>query len=203
MVAITARMRALRSKLLALRVGPGAAILPPDVKKIQLDFENSKHNAYLGSKKVWRQYLPRLKYYNPGVSMVVNRNEDVKGRAVMTVEFHPPNASGDSQSTATTQPADTTALVSIRTRTIIMKGRRSSEILDNLYEVTKATLVEESSEDKELRRQLASQFKERDERVQRNKEAIEAKKRQEEEEELFNVAKQQILLEGPESSEGP
>lgn len=135
--------------------------------------------------------------------MVVNRNEDVKGRAVMTVEFHPPNASGDSQSTATTQPADTTALVSIRTKTIIMKGRRSSEILDNLYEVTKATLVEESSEDKELRRQLASQFKERDERVQRNKEAIEAKKRQEEEEELFNVAKQQILLEGPEISEGP
>lgn len=41
----------------------------------------------MGARKFWRQCLPRLKFYNPGVAMTVKQTEDNAGPALLTLYF--------------------------------------------------------------------------------------------------------------------
>lgn len=146
-------------------------MLPRDVKRIHLDFAIKFDNGHFGARKFWRNYLPRLKYHNPAVSMTVNRTKDQDGPAILTVFFAPPSrlASTTSSpaplSTATFDTAPCEHAPFDRVKTIDMKQIRDSEIMSLLMTLTKATQVmataedkaelEEMREDNEIRRQDA------------------------------------------------
>ncbi|KAI1381506.1 CI-B8 domain-containing protein [Hypoxylon crocopeplum] len=70
------RMHILQEKILAIRHGPGAAILPPEITRIHMDFRQKWNNGHFGPRKFWKTCLPRLKFYNPAIPMLVNRTRD-------------------------------------------------------------------------------------------------------------------------------
>src|SRR5438045_1795644 len=119
------------------------------------------------SRKFWRHYLPRLKYHNPAIAVSVNRTADQKGPAVMTVHFTDPTSATTTQtpisSTATAQTSaalaakTTPTAATQRTATVDMKYRHESEILSELFSITKAIpvepIVEELTQLKELEEQ--------------------------------------------------
>ncbi|KAK3172932.1 hypothetical protein OEA41_006258 [Lepraria neglecta] len=149
---VARRMKKLKA-LLDIRIGPGAAILSSDVKKIHLDFARKINDGHFGARKVWRNYLPRLKYHNPAVSMTVNRTDDQEGPATLTIHFAPPSKS--TSPTASPAPASSTDPStppsdhnpSRRVETIDMKHKQDSEILSRLLELTKATPYEASPDE--------------------------------------------------------
>ena len=127
--------------------------MPKNVKRIHLDFAPKINDGHFGARKVWRKYLPRLKYHNPAISMTVNRSHDQEGPATLTVVFaSPPKISSAtaspppflSKDTFTTSsgyaPAD-------RIATIDMKHKKESEILSRLLELTRGIPYEASSDE--------------------------------------------------------
>ena len=112
---------------------------------------------------MWRNYLPRLKYHNPAISMSVNRTQDQTSPATLTVFFASPsdaamNTSSLAPSSSTTQgtpPSDHATFE--RTETIQMKHRHESEILSELMTLTKASPVEPSAQEKAELQQLAEE----------------------------------------------
>ncbi|KAI1121677.1 CI-B8 domain-containing protein [Nemania abortiva] len=86
------RMHSLQA-LLALRHGPGAAILPPEITRIHLDFARKWNAGHLGPRKFWRTCLPRLKYWNPAIPVLVNRSDDQAGPATMSIYFRQASSS--------------------------------------------------------------------------------------------------------------
>ncbi|PHH77890.1 hypothetical protein CDD80_93 [Ophiocordyceps camponoti-rufipedis] len=157
------RLRQL-SQLIKLRCGHGAAILPKEVTKIHLHFATSMFNGHMGARKFWRQYLPLLKYHNPGVPMIVNRHTDNESSPTLTVYFR--------TGPAPTQPENATEssfqLTSSRTglcpppspeenervEKIDMKDLHSNAILESFYSVTGATKLTPSESDHEEMRAL-------------------------------------------------
>ncbi|MCJ1280745.1 hypothetical protein MMC26_000062 [Xylographa opegraphella] len=137
MVNIAKRMRHLKS-LFSIRLGPGAAILPKDVKRIHLDFATKFNDGHLGPRRFFQHCLPRLKYHNPGVSMTVTRTTNQAGPATMTVFFAGAAPAGSS--------------VNERVQVLDMKHRQEPEILHRLLEVTGAVPVRATeAEELELR----------------------------------------------------
>ncbi|KAL9128654.1 MAG: hypothetical protein Q9217_002714 [Psora testacea] len=136
-----------------IRIGPGAATLSNDVKRVHLDFAYKFNDGHLGARKVWRKYLPRLKYYNPAVSMTVNRHTDQVGPSTLTVYYtNPPktlsSGASSSPSSSTRLSTKTSSHVSWdRTETIDIKHRHESEILNRLIELTNAVPYQPSAEE--------------------------------------------------------
>ena len=118
-------------------------MLSKDVKRIHLDFAHKLNDGHFGARKVWRKYLPRLKYHNPAISMTVNRDRDQGGPAILTVFFAPPPRS--SSATASPAPSSSTDAPTVPSghalgdsiETIDMKHKHESEILSRLLELTK------------------------------------------------------------------
>ncbi|KAI9844552.1 MAG: hypothetical protein M1837_005511 [Sclerophora amabilis] len=174
MVNIMKRMAKLRA-LLAVRLGPGAAVLPPEVKRIHMQFAYKLNDGHFGPRKFWRQCLPRLKYHNPAVSMTVDRTSDQEGPATMTIFFSAPSES-DSPTAAptpissTTSPALSTAPTTPTSdsppvdhvESIDMKHKHESAILSQLIELTGAMPIAATPEEMEQLRDL----KERGERAE-------------------------------------
>ncbi|KAI0973003.1 CI-B8 domain-containing protein [Xylaria arbuscula] len=92
------RMNILRA-LLDLRHGPGAAILPPEITRIHLDFALRWNNGHFGPRKFWKICLPRLKYWNPAVPVLVNQSNNQDGPAIMSIYFRQTSSSSDPVST--------------------------------------------------------------------------------------------------------
>ncbi|KAI1279683.1 CI-B8 domain-containing protein [Xylaria sp. FL0933] len=93
------RMNILKA-LLELRHGPGAAILPPEITRIHMDFALKWNDGHFGPRKFWRTCLPRLKYWNPAIPMLVNRSNDQAGPATMSIYFRQNSPFSDPASTA-------------------------------------------------------------------------------------------------------
>ncbi|KAK4507144.1 hypothetical protein PRZ48_000878 [Zasmidium cellare] len=147
-------MRKLQTKLLAIRLGPGAVVLPKEVKRIHLRFAPKINGGHMGSRKFWRHELVRLKYHNPAVSMTVDRDIEQTDPATMSVHFAPENADQTSGSaTASSAPSQQTE----RVETINMKNYTNSEILDALVQLTKAYPVEPTPEEQEELAKLEEQ----------------------------------------------
>lgn len=68
-----------------IRNGPGAALLPPTVKKLHLEFAHKFENGHAGSRKFWQTHLPSLKYHNPAIPMIVNRSRDQNITPTLTI----------------------------------------------------------------------------------------------------------------------
>jgi len=184
MVSIIRRMRKLKAKLLAIRLGPGAAVLPKDIKRLHLDFAFKLNDGHLGPRKFWRNYLPRLKYHNPAVSMTVNRITDQAGPATMTIFYAPPlESSSPTASPAGSSSTSTSTTPSIhtpfdRTETINMKHRNESEILSLLMDLTKAIPVKATPEEEQELRQLEEENKRSELDAQRSAEVNALRKRE-------------------------
>ena len=118
-----------------------------------MEFAYKFNDGHLGARKVWRKYMPRLKYHNPAISMTVNRSNNQEGPATLTVYFAPPPRSSSATSSpappsstepSTTPfghtPADLTAMID-------MKHKNESEILSRLLELTKGVPYEATPEE--------------------------------------------------------
>ncbi|KAL8858053.1 MAG: hypothetical protein Q9178_005378 [Gyalolechia marmorata] len=151
------------AQLYSVRLGRGAAILSRDVKRIHLDFAFKLNDGHFGARKVWRNYLPRLKYHNPAISMSVNRTQDQTGPATLTIFFaSPPDAALNTSSLAPSSPTTQGTPASDhapfeRTATIEMKHRNESEILSELMALTKASPVEPSPQEEAELQELAEE----------------------------------------------
>ncbi|MCJ1392443.1 hypothetical protein MMC18_005310 [Xylographa bjoerkii] len=168
MVNIAKRMRHLKT-LFSIRLGPGAAILPKDVKRIHLDFAAKFNDGHLGPRRFFQHCLPRLKYHNPAVSMTVNRTTDQAGPATLTVFF----------GTSPASPAPASTSVNERVEVIDMKHRQEAEILARLLELTRAVQVR-ATEEEELELLAMEEERVRSEGDrERNRLFLEEKRRQE------------------------
>ncbi|KAF2236664.1 hypothetical protein EV356DRAFT_64283 [Viridothelium virens] len=163
MVSVLQRMRKLRTKLLAVRLGPGALVLPQDVKRIHLSFASKINDGHMGPRKFWRHCLPRLKYHNPAVSMTVDRTIDQSAPATLTLFYAPKPSSGSP--TASPAPTNSTTSTSVspdhdpfeRTDSIDMKHRTDTQILQELVKVTKAIEISPTPEDEAMIAELEDQ----------------------------------------------
>ncbi|GAB0134243.1 hypothetical protein EsDP_00002623 [Epichloe bromicola] len=145
------RLNLLR-KLINLRCGPGAAILPPEVSRIHLDFAARMDDGHMGARKFWRECLPRLKYHNPSIPMIVNRHDQNQSSPLLTIYLRTKSATDDSPSA---QPASSRTNLSKaqppgpneKTVTIDMKNKHSSDILEYFIAETRAKPVQASKEE--------------------------------------------------------
>lgn len=53
--------------------------------KIHLEFAHGSKDGHLGGRKFWKDNLPRLKYHNPEVPMIVNRTHDQLGPSTLKI----------------------------------------------------------------------------------------------------------------------
>ncbi|KAI1740564.1 mitochondrial ribosomal protein L51 [Xylaria scruposa] len=198
------RMHILQA-LLALRHGPGAAILPPEITRIHLDFASKWNEGHFGPRKFWKTCLPRLKFWNPAIPVLVNRSDNQAGPATMSIYFRQASASSDPASTIEAvrnmlplaqQPHSSTTNEhpapppeeGERVVTIDMKNVHSDAILSEFLAKTGATLVHPSPDELVEMRQV-------EERIERAavdraivKKFIDDKRR---EERMLAVAKQE------------
>ncbi|KAG6018883.1 hypothetical protein E4U40_007648 [Claviceps sp. LM458 group G5] len=152
--------------LINLRCGPGAAILPPEVTRIHMDFAMRMDGGHMGARKFWREKLPRLKYYNPSIPMIVNRHDQNATSPLLTVYLRTKSATdnsttADDSTTASAPPPPTTQPASSRTNlskaqppapdeeivTIDMKNKQSSQILEQFLQETRAVALQPTKED--------------------------------------------------------
>ncbi|KAI5197197.1 hypothetical protein E4T42_06769 [Aureobasidium subglaciale] len=182
MVSLLQRMRKLQT-LLAIRLGPGAAVLPKEISRIHMRFAPKIDGGHMGSKKFWRHELVRLKYHNPAIPMTIDRTALQTDPALMTIFFADPEASPTSGAAPTTstsgdkEPSNYSP--STKTETIDMTGRTPEHILTDFMKITSARQVEATQEELESLRSLEEQRvrSERDSKL--SLEVREKKKREE------------------------
>ncbi|OTA65252.1 hypothetical protein K449DRAFT_264629 [Hypoxylon sp. EC38] len=165
------RMHKLQAKLLALRHGPGAAILPPEITRIHMNFALRWNDGHFGPRKFWKICLPRLKFWNPAIPMLVNRTSDQTAPAKMSIYFRQASLSSDTPSALTSkmsslplaqQPHSSTENEhpapepeeGERVVTIDMKGIHSDKILEEFIAKTGATLVHPTPDEQVEMRQV-------------------------------------------------
>lgn len=188
-------MRKLQTKLLAIRLGSGAFILPKDIKKIHLRFAPNMNGGHMGPRKFWRHELVRLKFHNPAIPMTIDRTAAQDEKAILSVHYTNDSAPQTSSS-ATSSPAarDSTtknttpsvAAPSDRVETINMTDFNNSQILDALVKLTKAYPVEPTAQDKE---ELATLEEQRVRSAAAAKLSAEVRARQKREKELLEQAR--------------
>ncbi|EAS36342.3 50S ribosomal protein Mrp49 [Coccidioides immitis RS] len=164
MVSILKRMRKMKSRLLDIRVGLGAALLPSasspskfsPVTRLHLTYARKMYEGHIGARRFWRQCLPRLKYYNPSVAMSVKQTDDNAGPAVLTLYFA--NKDGATQATSSTTdefaPAPTE---SESVKTIDIKGKSLEEIWGSFKSMTGAEDLKVSEADRQELEELSKQ----------------------------------------------
>ncbi|KAK1067717.1 hypothetical protein LTR74_006191 [Friedmanniomyces endolithicus] len=161
MVSLPHRMRKLQTRLLAIRIGSGAYILPKDINRIHMRFAPRIEGGHMGPRKFWHHELVRLKYHNPAVSMTTDRTARAEDPAVLSVHFVSPSSTSSSDDTASSSAtADSTpaaAQPTERVSTIDMKHRTNAEILEELVRMTKAQAVEATEAEREELRSLEEQ----------------------------------------------
>ncbi|KAI1388336.1 CI-B8 domain-containing protein [Hypoxylon trugodes] len=164
------RMNILQA-ILALRHGPGAAILPPEITRIHMDFAMKWNNGHFGPRKFWKTCLPRLKFWNPAIPMIVNRTLDQSAPAKMSIYFRQAALSSDAPSALSTklstlplaqQPRSSTENEhpapepeeNERVVTIDMKDVHSDQILAEFLSKTGASLVQPTPDERSEMRQI-------------------------------------------------
>ncbi|OSS50540.1 hypothetical protein B5807_04735 [Epicoccum nigrum] len=170
MVNILARSRHLQKKLLWIRCGPGAVVLPKEVSKISMEFNTKLYGGHRGARKFWREMLPRIKYRNPSIPIEINRHNTPEGPSLLHVwtKAQPNTPDGSSNTsipslhtasaTAATPPSSTPNARNTQvpdatkpTYTIDIRDQHQGEILDALLaklpesEVVRPTPEEEQA----------------------------------------------------------
>ncbi|KAK3683594.1 CI-B8 domain-containing protein [Podospora appendiculata] len=163
MVGVVKRMNVLRSKILNIRLGPGAAVLPQDVTRIHMEFAKNIEEGHMGPRKFFKENLPRLKFWNPSVPMIVNRTENQHGSSTLSLYFR----EGGTGATEFTMPSSSTKghakapepVEGERVVTIDMKNRRSEMILKDFMDKTGAVPVAPTPQEEAELKDLAELHK--------------------------------------------
>ncbi|TVY31170.1 hypothetical protein LHYA1_G000124 [Lachnellula hyalina] len=150
MVNIAQRMTRLK-ELLRLKVGGGAAILPPEVTRLHMDFVMTYDDGHKGPRNFWRNDLRRLKFYNPAIPMTVSRTENPDDPALMTIHFASASAAASTPATPSSSPAPTE-----RTEVFTIKSRKRYEILEQLMTLTNAKKIEPTEQELNEIRELSA-----------------------------------------------
>ncbi|KAG6003030.1 hypothetical protein E4U54_000759 [Claviceps lovelessii] len=113
--------------------------------------------GHMGARKFWQECLPRLKYHNPSIPMILNRHDQNQTPPLLTIYLRtkPDDTTTTTTSTTTTQPASSRSNLSPaqppgpheRTLTIDMKDKHSSHILEHFMAETRAVPVQPSKEE--------------------------------------------------------
>ncbi|KAF2016970.1 hypothetical protein BU24DRAFT_420009 [Aaosphaeria arxii CBS 175.79] len=136
-------MRHLREvRLLWIRTGPGALILPKEVSKISLEFHEKIEGGHRGAKKFWRTMLPRIKYRNPSVPIQITRHKNPSGPATLNI-FTKPTPSSAAAAAPTTP-----------THSVDIKEMPELEVLAQLVSRTGAVEIQMTEEEKEQWREI-------------------------------------------------
>ncbi|GME22208.1 50s ribosomal protein Mrp49 [Neofusicoccum parvum] len=177
-------------ELLAIRVGPGAAVLPKDVKRITMRMAPKIDDGHRGPKRFFKYILPRLKYRNPAVPITVDRKAAQTDPAVMTIVFGEAGTTATaSTSNAAATSAPSGASSNDRVVTIQMKHKSESEILQQLYDATGAQELEPT----ELEREELRELEERKERSKKDSERmIEVNRQRKREAQMLAAARGEI-----------
>ncbi|KAM0427306.1 hypothetical protein ACHAPT_007741 [Fusarium lateritium] len=118
-----------------------------------MDFAKSL-KGHMGAKKFWRENLPRLKYHNPSVPMIVNRHAQSETKPTLTIYLRKPDASSHAPA-ARTQPASSRDNLSKAAPpdadetvvTVDMTEKHSSHILEYVLAETHATVIHPTKEE--------------------------------------------------------
>ncbi|KAL6891503.1 mitochondrial ribosomal protein L51 [Trichoderma longibrachiatum] len=102
------RLNLLR-KLISIKCGPGAAVLPADVTRIHMDFAIHLKGGHMGARKFWKEYLPRLKYHNPAIPMIVNRHDQNQNPPTMTIYLRNKPSSSTAEPSSSTSSSSSSA----------------------------------------------------------------------------------------------
>ncbi|KAL7923004.1 mitochondrial ribosomal protein L51 [Trichoderma austrokoningii] len=145
------RLNLLR-KLINIKCGPGAAILPSEVTRIHMDFAISLKGGHMGARKFWQEYLPRLKYHNPSIPMIVNRHDQNQQPPTMSIYLRNSDAAS---SEPPAQPSSSRTNLSKaqpptadeRVVHIDMAGKHSSHILEFFMAETRAVPLQPTTEE--------------------------------------------------------
>jgi large subunit ribosomal protein MRP49 len=146
--------RPLHQRLLRIRCGPGAAILPSRVTRIHMEFAYLADGGHFGPRRFWRDVLPRLKYWNPAVPMIVNRTANQEGPAVMSIFMsdNPQTLEPPVMTPSTLRGAITGAPEPVEGETVVridMKAVRSEAILKEFMDTTGAVPVRPTPEEEQ------------------------------------------------------
>ncbi|KAM0516710.1 hypothetical protein ACHAPE_005344 [Trichoderma viride] len=148
------RLNLLR-KLINIRCGPGAAILPSEVTRIHMDFAISLKGGHMGARKFWKEYLPRLKFHNPSIPMIVNRHDQNQLPPTMSIYLRKSDASPPASSEPLAQPSSSRTNLSKaqpptadeRVVHIDMANKHSSHILEFFMAETRAVPQQPTNEE--------------------------------------------------------
>ncbi|KAK2802119.1 hypothetical protein FQN50_007483 [Emmonsiellopsis sp. PD_5] len=128
MVSVVKRMRHLKS-LLNMRVGLGAALLPPaasapnssPVTRLHLTYARKIYEGHQGARKFWRICLPRLKFHNPALPVTVNQTLDQTGPAMLSIYFNKTAAAAETGAAAQSSSEVLDALAPAPTESEVVK----------------------------------------------------------------------------------
>ncbi|KAM5351990.1 hypothetical protein ACJ41O_004713 [Fusarium nematophilum] len=180
------RLNTLRRKLINIQCGPGAAVLPPEVTRIHMDFAKTLKGGHMGARKFWRENLPRLKYHNPTVPMIVNRHAQNDSKPTLSIYLRKPDASTPAPATRA-QPASSRDNLSKAAPpdvdetvvTIDMTEKHSSHILEYVLAETRAVVIQPTKEEIRALQELEAMRKQAEVDRDRMKRLREEKKREE------------------------
>ncbi|KAL7275570.1 hypothetical protein RUND412_001496 [Rhizina undulata] len=108
--------------------------MPPEVKRVALDFAFKNKDGHMGARKFWKKYMPRLKYHNPEVQMDVMRRREEGSPATMTIEFD-----GD------------------RKEVVDIQNKHENDICKAVFELTKARELPINENDSRLAEEYLAQ----------------------------------------------
>ncbi|KAF4471459.1 ribosomal MRP49 [Fusarium albosuccineum] len=179
------RLNTLR-RLINIQCGPGAAVLPPEVTRIHMDFARSLKGGHMGARKFWRENLPRLKYHNPSVPMIVNRHTQNNTKPTLSIYLRNPKDSSPPPATRT-QPASSRDNLSKAVPpdadetvvTIDMTEKHSSHILAYVLAETRAVAIQPTKEEIRELQELKAMSKQAEVDRDRMRSLREEKKREE------------------------
>ncbi|UKZ54722.1 hypothetical protein TrVGV298_008534 [Trichoderma virens] len=148
------RLNLLR-KLINIKCGPGAAILPAEVTRIHMDFAIRLKGGHMGARKFWKEYLPRLKYHNPSIPMIVNRHDQNQLPPTMSIYLRKAGSSAPASSEPLAQPSSSRTNLSKaqpptadeRVVHIDMTNKHSSHILEFFMAETRAVPLQPTNEE--------------------------------------------------------
>lgn len=138
----------------------------------------------VADRKFWREALPRLKYWNPAIPMIVNRTRNQEGPATLTLYFREPGATLKSDIPQPSSSTDGYAKAPApaegeRVVTIDLKNRHSDAILKDFMDKSGAVPVTPTPQDEAERREI-EEIKVRSaidrERIRKMNEAIKREK---------------------------
>jgi large subunit ribosomal protein MRP49 len=140
---------------------------------------------FVETRKLWKNYLPRLKYWNPGVPIIVNRHTDNAGTPTLSVYFREPQDPESEESKALSSSPSKKSSIAVQAEeklrsstkgetpapppeegetvvTIDMRLQHSDALLSQLLQATNATIIDPTPEDLAAMREV-EQLKEKGE----------------------------------------